>query len=90
MSNVPLDDLRAKLIAFLGEQLLAGAADDLNEDTELLLSGQLDSLAVAQLIDFLEEALNTTIPPGDLLAENFNTVRCICEYLQRSGLITSQ
>lgn len=72
-----------KMCAFITEELLF-EPQVLGNDEELLLSGLLDSMAIAQLVVYIENELEVSIPPVDLRIENFRTVNCIAAYLENS------
>ncbi|MEM6710251.1 MAG: acyl carrier protein [Pseudomonadota bacterium] len=80
-------ELEQALTRFL-ETLVNDPRAVINTDTELLVSGVLDSLAVAQLIDFLEETLDRTIPPVDLIPEHFDSIRHMLAYLEANPRYT--
>jgi acyl carrier protein len=46
-------------------------------DTELIDAGILDSLAILNLVGFLEERFNITIPIEEFVPENFRTPAAI-------------
>ena len=75
-------DDRAALIAFLGgRQLPLPAGWD--EDTRLIHSGLLDSLALFELILWLEERLGEPVDPTRFeLAEELDTMRRILAFLE--------
>lgn len=54
----------------------------LNNDTPLLESGILDSLALLRLLVFIEEKFDILVEDFELLPENFNTIDSICAYLR--------
>lgn len=60
--------------------------DDLNIDqeiapeTELFSSGMLDSVAMTNIIMYLEETAGIVVRPADVTLENFDTVKAIVEY----------
>ena len=54
----------------------------LKNDSSLLASGILDSLAVLKLVLFLEEQFGITVAAEDLIPAHFETVEAICTYLQ--------
>lgn len=72
--------LRAGLRDYINQELVSGEAL-VRDDTELLVSGLLDSLAVTQLLEFIEKATGTAVPAGELVAENFESVDAIVAYL---------
>jgi len=53
----------------------------LENDSSLLESGILDSIAVLKLVFFLEEQFGVAVAAEDLVPENFETVNTICAYL---------
>ena len=76
--------MRQVLIDYIEEQLLSGrsgikvsAADD------LMGSGLIDSMGMMRFVRFIEDHFEITIPPEDLVIENFMTVEDIDNYLQR-------
>lgn len=54
----------------------------LKNDTPLLESGILDSLALLGLLVFIEEEFGVLIQDFELLPENFTTVDTICAYIR--------
>jgi len=74
---------RAALIGFLeGRNLMLPPG--WNDDTRLIHSGILDSLALFELILWLEERLGQPIDPTRFeLAEELDTVRDILRFLER-------
>ena len=71
-----------KLITFIVEQLLNHELD-ITVDDELLVSGLLDSLAIVQLVEFIEGEFNVSVPPEDLRVEHFASVNSIVDYLNQ-------
>lgn len=53
-------------------------------DTELLMSGLLDSLSVVNLIAWIETEFGATIDPVDVIFENFETPETIFALTSRS------
>lgn len=70
------------LIDFLKDSL--NLEEQIEADTELFSTGLLDSVAMMNMIVFVEEAARTEVHPGDVNLENFDTVARIV------GLVTSQ
>lgn len=54
----------------------------LQDDTPLLESGILDSLALLRLLVFLENEFNVQVDDFELIPENFNTIDAICIYIR--------
>ena len=63
---------------FIDERLLDGPAGG-----DALAEGLLDSLAVEQLIAFLESRFGVRFSDEDLVPENFESVRCLADFVDR-------
>ena len=60
---------------FILTEVLEGAsADDLDDDTELVTSGVLDSLSSLKLVTFLEERFGVRVESHEIDAEYLNTL----------------
>lgn len=79
MSKLPSKEVIRHYI--LGEILKTPDAE-LTDEQDLLLSGLLDSLSVMRLVGHIETQAGISIPPEDLLPENFGTLHQIESYLQ--------
>ena len=63
----------------------------LQNDTPLLASGILDSLALLSLLVFLEEEFNVPVDDFEVIPENFETIDSICAYVRsRQNLQVTQ
>lgn len=51
---------------------------DVRADTPLFESGLVDSLAILELIAFVEEATGRSIPPRQVRMQQFGTIERIC------------
>ena len=51
-------------------------------DTDLLLTGLVDSLGVVMIVNWIEATLGTTIDPADVVLENFQTIDQMLSYLR--------
>ncbi len=70
------------LITYICEVLLNNELESgLSPQDDLLGSGILDSLGMMKLILFIEQKYNITVPPQDMIIENFMTVSHITNYL---------
>lgn len=69
-----------ELITFIRDEV-AVMDGDVATDTDLLLSGLVDSLGVIRITQWIEDELEVDVPPGDVTLENFQTVDRIVEYL---------
>lgn len=66
------------LIAFLRDEM--NIEDEIGPDTELFSTGLLDSIAMMNLIAFIEERARIEVRPADVTLENFDTVQRITDY----------
>ncbi len=64
-------------------------ADEIKEDESLIASGYIDSLGIIELINYLENTFNIRIYDSEVIPENFDTIRCISEYIQRKVAVSS-
>jgi len=69
-----------RLVAFIQDEILL---EDLivEADTDLLLTGAVDSLGVIRITQWIEDELDTTVDPGDVTLENFQTVERMAAYI---------
>ena len=60
------------------------ALDDaqVDGDTDLLLTGLVDSLGVVLIVEWIETELGRSIDPADVVLENFQTVESMMEFLR--------
>jgi acyl carrier protein len=62
---------------------LGGDMESLGPGESLLGAGVIDSTGVLELIGFVEETFEITVPDEDLLPENFDSIANILDYLER-------
>jgi len=80
LSN-PLIDVEV-LRSHICDEIILTPGAELADDQELLLSGLLDSLGVMRLAGYLEAECSISVPPEDVILENFSSLRKINTYLQ--------
>ena len=78
-----------ELVAFIRDEV-ATFDDPIDPDTDLLLTGLVDSLGVVLIVDWIEERLAISIDPADVVLENFQMVHQMVSYAQRRGAVTSR
>ncbi len=62
------------------------AAENLSYQQSLIASGLIDSFAVVEILDFLEERFDVTFDADDLTGENFDSIATIARLVrQRVG-----
>lgn len=73
------------------DALIAYLTDELNIDmpvtpeTELFSTGVLDSVAMMNIIAFVEEKAGIDVRPADVTLDNFDTVQRIVDYALAQG-----
>lgn len=83
------EEVTARLLRFLREEVLLADDVDLNEETPLM-GGLLDSLGVQMLTDFIEEEFDLELDPRDINAENMRTVSSIARLIERTAAAASR
>jgi D-alanine--poly(phosphoribitol) ligase subunit 2 len=67
---------------FLRDEILSGEVDgELTEDSDLLLSGMIDSIGLIRLIAFLEEQYGVQVPPEEVTIDRFRSISAMVRYL---------
>ena len=64
---------------------LARKQSSIEDDSQLLNSGIIDSLVVLDLVGFIENEFKITISEEDLLAENFESIASMTTFIERKG-----
>lgn len=71
------------LIRFIRDEL--NVEDDIAADTELFSTAILDSVAMMNIIAFVEEKASIEVRPADVTLENFDTVQSIVDYAREQA-----
>jgi len=74
--------IRDALKSFIEEEIVIGLT--VESDTDLLLTGAVDSLGVIRITHWMEENHGVEVDPGDVTLENFQTIEKMSVYLNRS------
>ncbi len=75
------DAIEAIIVDFIRGALARDESMTIDPTENLLTGGLVDSIGIVRLIAHLQEQLNVTIPPTDLVPENFRTVQIMVAYL---------
>ena len=78
-------ELRAALIELINTEITLDPSTPVDGDTDLLLTGLVDSLGVVELVGWLEDHLGEEIDPVDVVLENFQTVDRMVAFARRPG-----
>jgi acyl carrier protein len=81
ISMKPLDVLEKFIV---NEVAVEHDIKSLAPDEDLLGSGIIDSMAVLKLVTFLEETFGITVKEEDIVPENFQNLKSIVEYVERT------
>ncbi len=76
-----MSSVQAAIKEFIKKELAVGLSRDIDPDEDLFTSGILDSLAILQLVMFIEEQFGVEVPDGDVVFENFHSVTAIQQYV---------
>lgn len=76
-------DLRDALCAFIDEAVSLDPGVPVRPDTDLLLTGLVDSLGVVQIVSWIESELGVTVEPTDVVLEHFQTVDAMADFVAR-------
>lgn len=69
------------LVRFIESDVSPERGVEIGADTDLVMSGLVDSLGVVMIVEWLERRVGITIDPGDVVIEHFASVGAIVEYL---------
>lgn len=69
------------LIEFVQGEI-ALSDEPLAAETDLLLTGAVDSLGVIRITQWIEDEIGIVVDPGDVTLENFQTVRNMALYVE--------
>lgn len=68
---------------FILDELAKGRKKTIDVNDDLLGEGIIDSLGILQLVAFIEEKFNYTVPDEDVVIENFMSVNALSHYLDQ-------
>jgi acyl carrier protein len=74
-------DRKNALSDYIKNEIMRNPSARLPETEDLLSAGILDSLAILQLVAFVEESFNIRIPDEDVVFENFQSIDSLDKYL---------
>ena len=79
-----MTELAEQLLDFVRTEVSSGGID-LRGDTDLLLTGAVDSLGVIRITQWLEDSAGIAVDPADVTLENFQTVDRMVAYARARG-----
>ena len=73
-----------ELLHMINAEVSFDPSEEITTETDLLLTGLVDSLGVVQIVAWMEDRLGIEIEPVDVVLENFQTVDRMLAFVQRS------
>lgn len=83
-----MTDLASELVSLIVEEVGVVDGEAVDADTDLLLTGIVDSLGVVQIVAWLEDRLGISIDPADVTLEHFQTVGRMVAYVREDHGVT--
>jgi acyl carrier protein len=74
-------DRKTALTEFIKNEVMRNKNAKLDENEDLLSAGILDSLAILQLVAYVEDQFGIKVPDEDVVFENFQSVSALDHYL---------
>lgn len=81
-----MPDLKSQMIEYILKEVIRRPGTQIDEKTPLVSSGLIDSLALVDLLQELEDITNTRIPAGKVQAKDMDTVESMFATAQRVGV----
>jgi acyl carrier protein len=88
MTPIAPEPFTERLIEYIAAEV-ATADDPIDADTDLLLTGLVDSLGVILIVNWMEDELSISIDPADVVLENFQFVHQMVAYGQRREAVAA-
>jgi acyl carrier protein len=80
------EETAAKLLGFINTDVSV-SPEPIEAETDLLLTGAVDSLGVIRITQWMEDELGIEVDPSDVTLDNFQTVSRMMRFL--GGLTSS-
>lgn len=78
---MPEAAIEQRLIDFVQDEIVL-LDQAIAPDTDLLLTGAVDSLGVIRITQWIEDEMGFVVDPGHITLENFQTVRNMTSYVR--------
>ena len=72
-----------QLITMITAEVSLDPSHEITLETDLLLTGLVDSLGVVQIVGWIEDELGIEVDPLDVVLDNFQTVGQMLAYIER-------
>ena len=77
-------DIRHDLLKMINEDISLDPTVEISSDTDLLLTGLVDSLGVVDIVAWIEDRTDVVIEPADIVLEHFQTVDLMISFVDRT------
>jgi acyl carrier protein len=77
-------DVKVKLYEYLVSTVLNGDPRGLKNDTDLVASGLLDSFALIEFVQYIEEEFHIGLDHGQINAESFKSIETIADMVSKA------
>jgi acyl carrier protein len=81
-----MSDLKDQMIRYVLNEIIRRPGAQIDEKTPLVSSGLIDSLALVDMLQKLEDLTNTRIPAGKIQAKDMDTVESMFSTARRVGM----
>jgi acyl carrier protein len=85
MEDPKRDDQAQQMIDYIVHEVIRRPGIQITEDTSLISSGMIDSLALVNILLKLEEVTRRRIPAGKIQPKDMDTVALMLDTAQRVG-----
>ena len=80
-----MNEQAQQIISYILKEIIRKPGVTISEDTRLVSSGLIDSLALVDILARLEDVTHMRIPAGKVQAKDMDTVALMCAMAQRVG-----
>ncbi len=77
--------IRGPIRTYIVDNFLLGSAGELEDSTQLMEAGILDSTGVIELVAFLETTFGVTIADEEIVSKNLNSLNYISSFIARKS-----
>jgi len=84
-ANPTTENITDAVKNFIANELMYSGDAKLNDTTDLIEEGVIDSISLLRLVGFLEEQCKIEVPDEDLVPENFRSLSAIRAYVSRAS-----
>ena len=76
-----VNDFVSKLLEMINTQVSLDPDVEVLADTDLLMTGLVDSLGILSVVAWIEDAASVEIDPADIVVEHFQTVTRMVDFV---------